>query len=100
VNGPIKVRIRDRVAQRLVSHNAMSPASAVAFQSRNAFERWLLARLLKRGAVLEVAPGRYYLDAARYTVQNAAWERRATPISFSVAIGLAILAVLFYRGGG
>ncbi|MDB5675135.1 MAG: hypothetical protein JWM65_2117 [Sphingomonas bacterium] len=94
------IRVRDRVADRLVSRHALSPTSAVEYQPQGRFARWLLSRLLRRRAVVEVAPGRYYLDAARYTAQNVAWERRATRVSFFGAIGLAVLAMLFYRGGG
>jgi len=94
------IRVRDRVAGRMVSRQALSPASAVAYKPEGWFARWLLGRLLRRRAVIEVAPGRYYLDAARYTAQNVAWERRATRVSFFGAIGLAVLAMLFYRGGG
>jgi hypothetical protein len=100
VNAPQKIRVRDRVAGQLVSRGAFSPATATGYQPQNAFERWLFGRLLRRRAVIEAAPGRYYLDAVRYTAQNVAWERRATRVSFFVAIGLAALAMLFYRGGG
>lgn len=100
MNGAQAIRIRDRVVERLVVRQALSPATALAYQPQGRFERWLLGRLLRRGAVIETAPGRYYLDAARYTAQNVAWERRATRVSFFVAIGLVALAMLFYRGGG
>ncbi|MDB5709989.1 MAG: hypothetical protein JWL96_2059 [Sphingomonas bacterium] len=93
------IRVRDRVADRLVSRQALSPAAAVAYQPQGRFERWLFGRLLQRRAVVEVAPGRYYLDAALYTAQNVAWERRATRVSFFGAITLSVLAMLFYRGG-
>ena len=93
------IRVRDRVADRLVSRQALSPASAVAYQPQGRFERWLFGRLRRRRAVIEAASGRYYLDAARYHAQNVAWERRATRVSFFVAIGFAALAMLFYRGG-
>ncbi len=100
MNGPQPIRVRDRVVARLVVRQAFSPATALAYQPQGRFERWLLGRLLRRRAVIETAPGRYYLDAALYTAQNAAWERRATRVSFFGAIGLAALAMLFYRGGG
>ncbi len=99
MSGPQMIRVRDRVADRLVSRQALSPASAVAYQPAGRFERWLFDRLRRRGAVIEVAPGRYYLDAALYHAQNVAWERRATRVSFFIAVGLALLAMLFYRGG-
>ena len=99
MNGPQMIRVRDRVAGQLVSRQALSPATAAAYQPEGWFSRWLLGRLLRRRAVIEVAPGRYYLDAARYTAQNVAWERRATRVSFFGAIALAVLAMLFYRGG-
>lgn len=94
------VRVRDRVVARLVTRQALSPATALSYQPQGWLERWLLGRLVRRRAVIETAPGRYYLDAALYSAQNVAWERRATRVSFFGAIGLAVLALLFYRGGG
>jgi hypothetical protein len=99
MNGPLNIRVRDRVVDRLVSHQALSPETATAYRPQDRFERWLFGRLLRRQAVIEAAPGRFYLDAARYHAQNVAWERRATWMSFFLAVGLAALAILFYRGG-
>ena len=99
MNGPQMIRVRDRVADRLVSLQALSIATAVAYQPTGRFERWLLARLRRRGAVIEATPGRFYLDVAVYQAQAIAWERRAVPISFFAALTLALLAMLFYRGG-
>lgn len=99
MNGPVRIRVRDRVADHLVSRGALSPSSAVRYQPAGRAERWLLARLRRRGSVVEAAPGRFYLDVEAYHARAAAWERRAAPISFFVAIGLALLAMLFYRGG-
>jgi hypothetical protein len=96
VNGPVKVRIRDRIAGQLVARNAISRDSAIAFQPKGRLERWLFARRRRSGAILEAGSGRYYLDVAAYHARFSAWERRAVPISFFVALGLALLLMLFY----
>ena len=96
MNGPVKVKIRDRIANQLVSRNAISPDSAVAFQPKGRFEHWLFARRRKSGAIVETAPGRYYLDVAAYHAQFSAWERSAAPMSFFIAVGLALLLMLLY----
>ncbi len=91
--------MRDRVADQLVTRGALSPTSAVPYRPVGKFEHWLFARLRRRGSVVEATPDRFYLDVRAYHARAAAWERRAAPISFFVAIALALLAMLFYRGG-
>ncbi|CAN5669028.1 hypothetical protein BH10PSE14_BH10PSE14_37640 [soil metagenome] len=91
--------MRDRVADQLVTRGALSPTTAVPYQPAGKVEQWLFARLRRRGSVVEATSGRFYLDVSAYQTRAAAWERKAAPISFFVAIALALLAMLFYRGG-
>lgn len=95
MNGPQLVRVRDRVADQLVLRGAVSPASATAWQPKGPFERRLLARHRKTGAIVEVAPGRYYLDVPTYHERVFRWERRAVPIGIGAIVIASLLMLLF-----
>jgi len=96
VNGPqLRIRVRDRVADKLVLQGAVMPARAVALQPQGRFEEWLFKRLRRRGEVLEAAPGRFYLNVPAYHAAQGRWERRALPLAIG-AIVVAILLTLLY----
>jgi hypothetical protein len=96
MNGPqLRIKVRDRVADKLVVQGAVLPARAVAFAPQGRFEQWLFARLRRRGAVIEAAPGRFYLYVPAYHAGQDRWERRAIPLAIG-AIVIAILLMLLY----
>lgn len=96
MSGPqLRIKVRDRVADKLVLQGAIVPARAVAFAPQGRFEQWLFARLLRRGAVVEAAPGRFYLNVPAYHHGQDRWERRAMPLAIG-AIVVAMLLMLLY----
>ena len=97
MSGPVKIQVRDRVADRLVMLGAVTPATAVPFQPKGWFETWLFARLRRRGAVVEAAPNRFFLHIGAYQARGDLLERRAVPIGLG-ALVVAALLLLLYRG--
>lgn len=97
MNRPVRIAVRDRVADALVTRGALTPATAIPYRPSGRVERWLFARLRRRGAVVEAAPGRFYLHVAAYQARRDALERRAVPIGLG-ALVLAALMLLLYRG--
>jgi hypothetical protein len=61
-----------KVTSYLMSNNAVSPELAVRFIPDRALQRRMLARLVRRGVVVEIGPDRYYLDVPAYDE----WRRR------------------------
>ncbi|MEG3145892.1 hypothetical protein U1839_14620 [Sphingomonas sp. RT2P30] len=97
MNAPVRIAVRDRVADALVTRGALTPTTAIPYRPEGRVESWLFARLRRRGAVVEAAPGRFYLHVAAYQAQRDALERRAVPIGLG-ALALAALMLLLYRG--
>jgi hypothetical protein len=61
-----------KVTSHLMANNAVSRESAVPFIPERYIQRRMLARLVRRGVIVETAPDRYYLDVPAYD----AWRRR------------------------
>lgn len=97
MNGPVRINVRDRVADALVTRGALTPATAIPYRPTGRVESRLFARLRRRGAIVEAAPGRFYLHVAGYQARRDALERRAVPIGLG-ALVLAGLMLLLYRG--
>ncbi len=87
--------------RRLIGHfresGATSAERAIASPAERHFESKRLAHLVRRGVVIESAPGRYYLDEAAY-VRQASARRRSGLIVLSIA--LVVLAVLLALAAG
>ena len=78
-----------RVTSHLMSNNAVSPDLAVHFVPDRPIQRRMLARLVRRGVVVETAPDRYYLDVPAYDEWRHGLRRRIAFI-----LGGAMLAGL------
>lgn len=98
MNGPVKIQVRDRVADHLVLRQAISPPSAVAYAPEGRFERWLFQRLLRRGAIVEARPGRYFLDVAAYHRFANRWGGLAVPAGLAALVVAALLMLVLALG--
>lgn len=78
-----------RVASYLMSNNAVGPDSAVYFVPDRHLQRRVLARLVRRGVVVETAPDTYYLDVPAYDEWRRGLRRR-----IALILGGAMLAGL------
>lgn len=89
----VAVAIR-RVISHLMSNNAVSPESAVTFVPDRHLQRRLLARLVRRGVIVETGPDRYYLDVPAYDEWRTRMRRRAAFLIGGVAIAAAVAGIL------
>ncbi|QNQ07589.1 hypothetical protein [Sphingomonas alpina] len=93
----VGVRVRGRTAEIFLARHAITPGDAIehvpAERDRRAFER-----LLARGIVREVAPGRYWFNIPAALADADALSRRMVPIAIVLALAIAGIAMLFYRG--
>ena len=83
-----------RVTSHLMSNNAVSPETAVGFVPDRRLQQRMLARLVRRGVVIETAPDRYYLDVAAYDRWRRGLRRRVALVFGGVllaGIGAALL---------
>jgi hypothetical protein len=83
-----------RVMSHLMSNNAVSADSAVHYIPDRGIQRRMLARLVRRGVIIETAPDTYYLDVPAYDRWRRNLRRRIALIfggAMLAGIGAALL---------
>jgi len=83
-----------RVTSHLMSNNAVSPETAVEFVPDRPLQQRMLARLVRRGVIVETAPDRYYLDIPAYDRWRRGLRRRVALIfggALLAGLGAALL---------
>jgi hypothetical protein len=83
-----------RVISHLMSANAVSADSAVYFVPERRLQRRLLARLVRRGVIVETRPDTYYLDLPAYDRWRRSRRQRAALLIGGVAVASALAALL------
>ena len=86
------LRAERRLLRTLRRHDATDPTTAIDVSSRSPFVRLRLRRLLSAGALVETAPGRYYLDSSGFSAYRRRRQRRALVI---IAAMLALAFLVF-----
>ena len=79
-----------RVTSHLMSNNAVSPERAVYFSPDRPIQQRMLARLVRRGVVVETAPDRYYLDVPAYDRWRRGLRRRLALVMGGVGIAVLV----------
>lgn len=83
-----------RVVSHLMTNNAVSPESSVHFIPDRPIQRRMLARLIRRGVVIETGPDRYFIDIPAYDRWRRGLRRRIAMIFGGVLLagmGAALL---------
>ena len=83
-----------KVTSHLMSNNAVSAESAVYYVPDRGLRRRMLARLVRRGVIVETAPDTYYLDVPAYDRWRRNLRRRIALIfggAMLAGIGAALL---------
>ena len=83
-----------RIVSHLMANNAVSPGAAVHYIPDRPLQRRMLARLIRRGVVVETGPDRYFLDVPAYDHWRRGLRRRIAMIFGGVllaGIGAALL---------
>lgn len=90
----IVAKARRDVVSHFMQHNAVSAGQALRWIPDRHIQRRMLARLVRRGVIVETADDSYYLDLPAYD-EWARSRRRRTAVALGsvVAIG-ALLAAL------
>jgi hypothetical protein len=77
-----------------MSNNAVSRDSAVYFVPDRPLQRRMLARLIRRGVIVETAPDRYYLDVPAYDRWRRGLRQRVAVLMGGLGVA-ALVAGLF-----
>ena len=91
-------RVRGAVANSLLDRGAITPRRAVPCAPAAPDARRELTRLRDAGVVKSTGDGRCWLDLRRHAEAQAHRERIRAMIAVPVAVVLALVAMLFYRG--
>jgi hypothetical protein len=83
-----------RVTSHLMSNNAVSRDSAVHYVPDRGIRRRVLARLVRRGVIVETEPDTYYLDLPAYDEWRRTRRKRVAVAMGGVAAIAAIAALL------
>jgi hypothetical protein len=87
------VRIERRLVRRLRSKGATHPGGATEISTRSPLVRARLWRLRQAQALVETAPGHFYLDATAYAGYRRSRRRRGLVV---LLIVLPIVLLLVY----
>ncbi|MEO5493794.1 MAG: hypothetical protein ABIR08_07180 [Sphingomonas sp.] len=94
---PGALRVRGRIAQAMLAAHALAPEDAIEF-APDPRDAAAFAKMRADNVVREVPGGRLWFDLVAYHLREQAWARTRAMWGFFVALALAGLAVLFYRG--
>ena len=83
-----------KVTSHLMSNNAVNAGSAVYYVPDRRLRRRVLARLVRRGVIVETAPDTYYLDVPAYDEWRRTRRRRVAFAMGGIAAVAAIAALL------
>jgi hypothetical protein len=83
-----------KVTSHLMSNNAVSPESAIYYVPDRRLRRRMLARLVRRGVIVETAADTYYLDVPAYDEWRSTRRKRVAFAMGGVAVVAAIAALL------
>ncbi len=94
---PAMLRTRSRIVRAMIAAHALAPEQAIPFNPapRDVAE---LMRLRKAGVIRETYPGHYWLDLVANHYREQQRSKNAVIWAISLALMVAAVAVLFYRG--
>ena len=94
---PGALRVRGRIAEAMLAAHALAPEDAIEF-APDPRDAAAFAKLRAAGIVREVPGGRFWFDLVAYHLREQARSRHMVPLALGVAVLIAVVAVLFYRG--
>ena len=83
-----------KVISHLMSANAVSPESAIYFVPDRRLQRRIIARLIRRGVIVETKPDTYYIDIPAYDRWRRSMRGRAALLIGGIAVVGAIAALI------
>ncbi|WP_156404939.1 hypothetical protein [Sphingomonas sp. Root241] len=91
-------RARRKIASHFFFHHAIDAEDAVAYVPQSPIERRQFERMRGTGVIREASAGRYWIDTAAYQAEIDARRRKLVPIVIVLAVIIAGLILLGYRG--
>lgn len=90
--------VRGTIAPRFVEAHAVTAEDAIVFEPANAGEAKAFAAMIADGSIRMPRTGRFYFDMIAYEAAADARRARRVPVLVLVALLIAAVAVMFYRG--
>jgi len=90
----VVARARRDVISHFMQRNAVNAGAAVSWVPDRPLERRVMARLVRRGVIVETAPDTYYVDPPAYDDWRRSVRKRAAIAMVAVAAIGGVLAVL------
>jgi hypothetical protein len=94
---PGALRVRGRIAEAMLAAHALAPEDAIEF-TPDPSDVAAFDKLRASGVVREVSGGRFWFDLVAYHLREQARSRVAVMWTLGLAVTIAVIAVLFYRG--
>jgi hypothetical protein len=91
------LRVRGRIAEAMLAAHALAPEDALEF-APDPRDAAAFANLRADGIVREVPGGRFWFDLVAYHLREQARGRVRAIWGFGLALAVAAIAVMFYRG--
>lgn len=91
------LRVRGRIAEAMLAAHALAPEDAIDF-TPDPRDAAALVKLRAAGIVRDVPGGRIWFDLVAYHLRERARSRVAVIWTFGLAVTIAAVAMLFYRG--
>ena len=86
----IAVQIR-KIISRFEQHGAVSPGQARSLEELGLSDRLIFRRLVRNGVIVEVLPGRYYMNLEKLDEFNAMRRKK-----IAIVLGLIIIGTLIF----
>jgi len=93
----IAIRIR-RIIRYFEQHNATTPAKAIPMEEPGRMGGRWLQRLVNSGVLIEVQPGRFYLNYENLAEFNAARRKRIRTVLAILFLAILVYAILQHKG--
>lgn len=94
---PGALRVRGRIAEAMLAAHALAPEDAIAF-TPDARDVAAFAKMRADNIIRDVPGGRFWLDLVAYHLREQARGRVLAMWTFGLALIVAAIAMLFYRG--
>ncbi|MDB5677219.1 hypothetical protein [Sphingomonas bacterium] len=94
---PGALRVRGRIAEAMLAAHALAPEDAIEF-APDPRDTAAFAALRADGIVRELPGERFWFDLVAYHLREQARGRVRAMWGFGLALVVAVIAVMFYRG--
>lgn len=94
---PGALRVRGRIATAMLAAHALAPEDAIEF-TPDPGDKAAFDTMRANGIIREVSGKRFWFDLVAYHLRERDRSRQMVPWAIGVAVVIAAITVMFYRG--